>query len=60
MLGAVSGTIGSMAAVAAIQVLTGMPRPPAGSLTHFDLSTLDLRRVAIARRKDCPVCAGQR
>lgn len=56
VLGAVSGTIGSMAAVAAIQVLTGMPRPPASSLTHFDLSTFALRRVTIARKQDCPVC----
>lgn len=59
VLGAVSGTIGSIAAVAAIQVLSGMPRPPAGSLTHLDLSSLALRRIAIARRKDCPVCARQ-
>lgn len=56
VLGAVSGTIGSLAAVAAIQVLTGMPRPAAGCLTHLDLTSLTLRRIAIERRQDCPVC----
>lgn len=56
VLGAVSGTIGSLAAVAAIQVLTGMPRPATGCLTHLDFTTLALRRIAIARRDNCPVC----
>lgn len=60
VLGAVSGTIGAMAAVAAIQVLTGMPRPAAGSLTYFDLSSLTLRQVAIAKRVGCCVCGTAR
>ena len=59
VLGAVPGTIGSLAAVAAIQVLTGMPRPAAGRLTHLDFTTLTLRQIAISRRADCPVCGPQ-
>ena len=56
VLGAVSGTIGSLAALAAIQVLADMPRAAAGRLTHLDLSTLSQQHVIIQRRDTCPVC----
>jgi molybdopterin/thiamine biosynthesis adenylyltransferase len=56
VLGAVAGVIGSLAALAAIQVLAGMPRPTAGRLLHFDLDAFAGRQITIPKRADCPVC----
>ena len=57
VLGAVSGTVGCLAAVEVVKVLTGMGRPLAGILLSMDLGTMEFRRLKIARRKDCPVCS---
>ena len=58
VLGAVSGTVGCLAAVEAVKLLTGIGRPLAGVLLTMDLGSMEFRRLQLARRKDCPVCAG--
>jgi molybdopterin/thiamine biosynthesis adenylyltransferase len=57
VLGAVSGTVGCMAAVEVVKLITGIGRPLAGVLLNMDLGTMEFRRLRIARRQDCPVCA---
>jgi molybdopterin/thiamine biosynthesis adenylyltransferase len=57
VLGAVSGTVGCMAAVEVVKLITGIGRPLAGLLLSIDLGAMEFRRLRIARRQDCPVCA---
>ncbi|MBJ7392876.1 MAG: HesA/MoeB/ThiF family protein [Chthoniobacterales bacterium] len=57
VLGAVSGTVGCLAAIEAVKLITGIGRPLAGVLLTLDLGTMEFRRLRLARRKDCPVCA---
>ena len=56
VFGAVSGTIGSMAAVEAIKLLGGLHETLAGKLLIADLRTMSFRTVAIARNPACCVC----
>lgn len=60
VLGAVSGTVGCLAAAEVVKVLTGLGRPLAGWLLSMDLGTMEFRRFRIVRRPDCPVCGGAR
>ena len=57
VLGAVSGSVGCMAAVEVVKVLTGLGEPLAGVLLSMDLGTMQFRRLKIARTLDCPECA---
>lgn len=57
VLGAVSGTVGCMAAAEAVKWLTGIGRPLAGILLVFDLASVEFRKLRISRRRDCPVCS---
>lgn len=54
----VSGVLGSLAAMEAIKVLTGIGQPLAGKLLLVDLAAMDFQTVTIARRPTCAVCAG--
>ncbi len=56
VIGAVSGTVGCLGAVEVIKLLTGLGRPLLGTLLTMDLSTMEFRRLKIARRQDCPIC----
>jgi molybdopterin/thiamine biosynthesis adenylyltransferase len=58
VLGAVAGTAGSLGAMEAIKVLTGLGEPLAGQMLIADLAAMTFRRVALQRRPDCPVCGG--
>jgi molybdopterin/thiamine biosynthesis adenylyltransferase len=58
VLGAVSGTVGCMAAVEVVKLLTGVGKTLAGVLLSMDLGTMEFRRLKIARATDCPECAG--
>ena len=57
VLGAVSGTVGCLAAVEVVKLLTGIGRPLTGVLLSMDLGSLEFRRLQLARRNDCPVCS---
>jgi molybdopterin/thiamine biosynthesis adenylyltransferase len=56
VLGAVSGMIGSLGALEAIKVLSGLGEPLLGRLLLCDLRTMTFRQTRIHRRPDCSVC----
>lgn len=56
VFGAVSGTVGCIAAMEAIKVLSGLGEPLHGRLLTYDLRTVGFRTLSIERREDCTVC----
>lgn len=56
VFGAVSGTVGCMAAMEAIKLLAGFGQPLLGTLLTIDLRAMQFRRRTITRRADCAVC----
>ena len=58
VLGPAAGVIGSLQALEALKLLTGVGEPLAGAFLQCDLATLAFLRVAVQRRSDCPDCGG--
>ena len=56
ILGPVVGTVGTLQALAALQVLTGVRLD--GVLHLFDGRSLSWRQIALRRDEGCPVCGG--
>lgn len=56
VLGAVSGTLGCLAATEAIKVLADIGPPLLGRLLYFDLSDMIFRKFRVKRRPGCFVC----
>lgn len=56
VFGAVSGTVGCMAAMEAIKVLAGFGETLAGRMLTFDLREMTFLQRNIARNPKCPVC----
>jgi molybdopterin/thiamine biosynthesis adenylyltransferase len=56
VLGAVSGTVGALAALEAIKILTGCGPPLAGRLWTCDTAAMTCRTLTISARRECPVC----
>lgn len=56
VFGAVSGTLGCLAAMEAIKLLSGLGEPLAGRLLMMDLRSMRFQEVAIQRRPGCAVC----
>ena len=56
VFGAVSGTVGCMAAMEAIKVLAGFGDPLAGIMVTCNLRDMTFSRRKIHRRSDCDVC----
>jgi molybdopterin-synthase adenylyltransferase len=59
ILGAVSGMVGSVAALEAIKVLTGYGEPLRNTLLFIDGMSTSFRRVKVRRNPACPVCGGK-
>ena len=59
VFGAVSGSVGCMAAMEAIKVITGNGEPLAGRLLTYDLRDMRFHTIKIHKRPDCPVCGSQ-
>lgn len=57
VFGAVSGTVGCLAAMEAIKLLSGIGTPLFGRMMMLDLAEASTRTVRIERRANCPVCA---
>jgi molybdopterin/thiamine biosynthesis adenylyltransferase len=57
VLGPAAGVIGSLQALEALKLLAGLPALTDAFL-QFDLAALDVLRVAVRRRDDCPDCGG--
>lgn len=58
VFGAVSGTVGCLAAMEAIKLITGIGTTLAGTLLLMDLTDMQFRRISISRNPECPVCSG--
>lgn len=56
VLGAVSGTVGMLAAAEVVKVLTGIGESLFDRLLTFDLRDMRFRTVNLRRRVDCAVC----
>ena len=56
VFGAVSGTVGCMAAMEAIKVLAGFGEPLTGQMLAFDLRDMSFSKRTITRNPACPVC----
>ena len=57
VLGAVPGTVGSLQAVEALKLITGIGEPLIGRLLQLDLRAGEMRVIHFDRRPDCPVCS---
>jgi molybdopterin/thiamine biosynthesis adenylyltransferase len=57
ILGPAAGVVGSLQALEALKLLAGLPTLTDAFL-QLDLAALDVLRVTVARRADCPDCAG--
>jgi molybdopterin-synthase adenylyltransferase len=57
MLGAVAGVIGSLQALEALKLLSGVGTPPGDTILQFDGLTLQQTLVRTSRRADCTACA---
>jgi adenylyltransferase/sulfurtransferase len=57
VLGAVAGVVGSIQALEAIKLLTGVGEPLLDAILQIDGSDLAFMRVSTERRADCPACA---
>jgi molybdopterin/thiamine biosynthesis adenylyltransferase len=59
VFGAVSGTVGCIAAMETIKVLTGLGNPLANRLLQIDLRQVNFRELAVTPDPACPVCGGR-
>ncbi|MBI1374175.1 MAG: HesA/MoeB/ThiF family protein [Phycisphaera sp.] len=58
VFGAVSGTIGCIAAMEVIKLISGFGEPLTGRLLNIDLRRMDFKVLRTMRNPDCPVCKG--
>ena len=59
VLGPAAGVVGSVQALEAIKLLTGVGEPLTDAFLQADLATHTFVRVAVSRRDDCPDCAAR-
>ncbi|HYZ29766.1 MAG TPA: HesA/MoeB/ThiF family protein [Thermoleophilaceae bacterium] len=58
MLGAAAGVVGSLQALEALKLLSGVGTTPGDTIVQFDGLTLQQTLVRTSRRADCPACGG--
>jgi molybdopterin/thiamine biosynthesis adenylyltransferase len=58
VLGAVSGVIGSLAAVEAVKLITGIGAPLAGEMLSCNLREMNFKKLKLRRDPACAVCSG--
>ncbi len=56
VIGPAAGVIGSLQALEAIKLLTGAAPALTGAFLQVDLATLDVLRITVRRRPECPDC----
>jgi adenylyltransferase/sulfurtransferase len=57
VLGAMAGVVGSIQALEALKLLTGVGDPLLDAILQVDGASMAFTRVATERRADCPACA---
>jgi adenylyltransferase/sulfurtransferase len=57
VLGAMAGIVGSVQALEALKLLTGVGEPLLDAILQIDGATLEFTRVATSQREGCPACA---
>jgi len=60
VLGAVSGTVGCLAAMEAIKLVTGWGEPLHDRLLTLDLERMIFQTLLLTRDPQCPICSGSR
>ncbi len=58
MLGAMAGIVGSIQALEALKLLSGVGTPLTDRMLQIDGLTCEQTLVATTRRDDCPACGG--
>jgi molybdopterin/thiamine biosynthesis adenylyltransferase len=58
VLGPLPGVVGAMMAVEAVKLVTGAGTPLRGQMLIYDALEAETRKIALARRPECPVCGG--
>ena len=56
VVGAHVGIVGSMQALEAIKIITGIGEPLIGRVAIFDSLTMEMRHLKLAKDKDCKLC----
>jgi len=56
VFGAVSGTLGCIAAMEAVKVISGLGEPLYDKLLTFDLRDVSFMKASIKRNEKCPIC----
>jgi molybdopterin-synthase adenylyltransferase len=56
VLGPAAGVVGSLQATEALKLLAGVGRPLTDAFAQVELTDLDVLRVSVRRRPDCPDC----
>ena len=59
VFGAVSGTVGAMAAVEVIKLITGIGEILCGKMLSINLRTMEFRKLSVVRDEQCLVCGKQ-
>jgi molybdopterin/thiamine biosynthesis adenylyltransferase len=59
VFGAAAGVAGTLGAMEAIKVLSGLGEPLAGRLLVGDLRSVEFRTIRLRRDPSCPECAGR-
>jgi adenylyltransferase/sulfurtransferase len=52
------GVIGTLQAMEAVKILTGVGESLAGYLLYYDARSADLRKLTLPKRPGCPTCSG--
>jgi adenylyltransferase/sulfurtransferase len=58
VLGAMAGIVGSIQALEALKLLTGVGEPLLDRILQIEGGTLTFTTVTTRRQDDCPACAG--
>jgi molybdopterin/thiamine biosynthesis adenylyltransferase len=58
VIGAVPGSLGCLAALEAIKLLTGYGETLKNQMLTFDADAMEFLKFPVSRRPDCPVCGG--
>ncbi len=59
VFGAVSGSLGCIAAMEAVKLLAGFGETLTGKMLFYDLRTMEFRTLRLARRPGCEVCGAE-